>query len=241
MATLTGGSGVGEPEETAVKPLTRWGRTRRLAGAVALATVFVVGVAPTRVDAQGTPFGTLTLWEVQEYLRFKTGDDPASIVARLAHATLVGEATGQVCVYTAPCPVDAAAWSQVSLTTLVGSVGGGFNVLADTNPDSPLLSDLVFVTFTTISGRMDLRPAVLFLQSSGASGAPVALIDGTWGNRQLGLRGTLRGTFFIPVPAGCPTGFAYLDETATFVRCLEYADFSLGAPMTMLQVTLLKS
>ncbi len=192
------------------------------------------------------PFATVTASEVQEALRFKKADDMESIIIRLANATLVGKATGGICVGSADCPIDGRAESSVNLSTGQGPFSGTFDLLMDTNPGSPLLMDLVLTGRVKVQGTLNLGPALLFLQSGG--GAPVAFINGTWTSRDLHASGEIAGTFFIPIPSAllgksCDMGWAYYNPLATptvFFQCLKMENFSLGAPVVQLKADLTK-
>lgn len=184
------------------------------------------------------PFGKVTAWEIQEFLLFKTGDDEDSIIRRLATATLVGHATDGLCALVGqnPCAIDGRAQSSVDVSTGVGTITGTFDILLDTNPDGPLLMDLVLAGKVKLHGTLDLRPAFLFMKGMG--GAPVALASGTWRSRELGAQGGFTATFLIPIPSpACSPplglGFAYYNPLASplLFQCLTPNDFSLGAPV----------
>jgi len=186
------------------------------------------------------PFATVTAWEIQEFLRFKTGDDEDSIVRRLANATLVGHATHGLCALTPgqdPCALDGRARSSVDLSTGLGPISGTFDILFDTNPGSPLLMDLVIAGTVELEGVLDLRAAL--------GGAPVAFASGTWKSKKLHARGTFTATFLIPIPAlligqSCDMVFAYYNPFAPTFECLTLGDFSLGAPVVKVTADLTK-
>jgi hypothetical protein len=229
-------------------------------GSLLLAIVVgIVGLvpasAPAREDREETSFATVVLWEVQEYLRLKQGGFRDNIMFRLANATLVGDATDGLCppspagAEPVPCAMDARARSAVNTETGVGPIAGNFNILVDTDPASPLLSDLVLFATGSLEGTLDLRPVVLAQQTGGAFGGPVAPASGRWRSRNLDARGRFVGGFLIPVPAPCDLGFAYVnlpvklpgvDEPQQLIpldlappfQCLQHADFSLGSPVT---------
>lgn len=190
----------------------------------------------------------VTLWEVQEYLRLKAGSHEDNIAFRLANATLVGDATDGLCAGTgvAQCAMDARARSTVSLETGVGPISGAFNILVDSDPNSPLLSDLVLVATGTLSGTLDLRP-VLLLKQGLPGGAPVAPAQGRWRSRELDVRGSFSGAFLVPVPAAAlglhcspepAKDFMYFNPAGPGTGCLTDADFSLGIPVTKFVGTL---
>jgi len=188
------------------------------------------------------PFATVTAWEIQEFLRFKTGDDGDSLTRRLGNATLVGQATDGLCALAgqSPCALDGRARSSVDLSTGLGPISGTFDILLDTNPGSPLLMDLVLAGTVELDGVLDLRPAL--------GGAPVAFASGTWKSRKLHARGSFTATFLIPVPdflAGAPgacgaTVFAYVNPFTQSFDCLTLGDFSLGAPVVKVTAELTK-
>jgi len=217
-----------------------------VAGLLPMLGLFLLMPSPT-LALEKVPFGSVTASEVQEFLRFKTGEDEESIVLRLANATLVGQGTGGLCGASSqdPCPLDAHAQSSVDLSTGQGPVSGTFNLLTDINPGSPLLMDLVRVGTVKIDGTLNLGPALLFAQSGGAAGAPVASVNGTWKSRELRAHGEFAGMFLIPIPIQsplCAMGWAYYNPLATPVlfQCLTLQNFSLGAPVVQLRADLAK-
>jgi len=230
---------------------------RVLVAAVALLVIGLPGVAAAAEQF----FAGVTLWEVQEYLRLKSGSHSDNLMFRLANATLVGDATAGLCapVGVETCAMDARATSTVSLSTGTGPITGAFNILLDSNPNSPLLSDLVLVATGTLHGTLDLRLVSLFVESTNTpgtpppAGGPVAPAQGRWRSRELDARGSFIGGFLVPVPSApfaafggpCATGFAYLNfafspvpgpvlpvDVAPMFQCLEPSDFSLGSPVT---------
>jgi hypothetical protein len=183
-----------------------------------------------------TPFATLQLYEVQEGTDLKGPDDDPRL--RLANASLVGTASGGLCTAGQdPCAFDTRALSHVPLAKGVGELQGDFQVLFDTmlNPGH-LLSDLVLVATGSVKGTLDLRPLLGGTQ-------PIALMAGRWQSRQIGARGTFKGTFLVPFPdptKTCATGFAYLDPDAG-LQCLTPAETSLGRPVTKVVATFLRT
>lgn len=84
--------------------------------------------------------------------------------------------------------------------------------------------DLVLAGTGTLEGTLDLGPALLFAQTLGAAGSPVALARGTWKSRELRAHGAYTGTFLIPIPSAalapqfgrsCAMGWAYFNPLAT--------------------------
>lgn len=220
-------------------------------GIIGAALVPVLGLLllmPSAALAE-EPFATVTAWEIQEFLRLRTGDDDDSVTRRVANATLVGHATGGLCVLVGqdPCAIDGRARSSVNLSTGLGPISGTFDVLFDMDTASPLLMDLVLAGTADLDGVLDLRPALLFNVNPLASGAaPVAFASGTWKSKKLHARGTFMATFLIPIPdflAACPAvGLAYYNPLATPVvyECLGPGDFSLGAPVVKVTADLTK-
>jgi hypothetical protein len=227
-------------------------RIRWQSRGLVVALAVTVGLLPGLAAAEETFFARITLWEVQEYLRLKASSHRDNIAFRLANATLVGDASDGLCAGTgaAECAMDARARSTVSLKTGSGPISGAFNILLDTNPGSPLLSDLSLVASGTLEGTLDLNPVLLFLATEGAVGAPVAPAQGRWRSRELDARGSFSGAFLIPIPSAklmamfgrpdCERKFAYFNPlTAPLVLdCLGDADFSLGIPVTKFVGTL---
>lgn len=242
------------------------GRVTRAVGSLLLAVVVgTLGLLPAVVEARdrrGSPppaekeFATVTAWEVQEFLRLKQGGYRGNILFRLANATLVGDATDGLCPPAPtgetplPCAFDARARSSVNTKTGTGPIIGNFNILVDTDPKSPLLSDLVLFAAGSLNGTLDLRPVVLAQETGGAYGGPVAPASGRWRSEDLDASGHFAGGFLIPVEyPGCPRGFVYLNlpvllpgedepqqliplELADPFQCLGDGDFSLGSPVT---------
>jgi hypothetical protein len=241
----------------------------RAVGSLLLAVVLgTVGLLPAVGEAkhkkdppkpqEETDFATVTAWEVQEFLRLKKGGFRDNILFRLGNATLVGDATDGLCPPAPtgetplPCAFDARARSHVNTKTGIGPISGNFNILVDTDPKSPLLSDLVLFAAGSLDGTLDLRPVVLAQQTGGEFGGPVAPASGRWRSEDLDASGHFVGGFLIPVevPAAyCGRGFAYVNmpvrlpgydepqqlislELAAPFQCLEDGDFSLGSPVT---------
>lgn len=191
-------------------------------------------LAATPIAAQ--TYDTPTAWEVQENVKFTP-------TRRIAQATLVGRADGNLCQGdTLSCPIDLTATSRVALSgpeAGTGPITGTFRVLVDSNPDlsSPYLSDLTIVRTGSISGTLDLTLLLLFQDSAGALGAPIATVSGTWSAAKPAAHGTFTGTFHVPIPVGnCSLGWAYFDDPD--VQCLSGTDFSLDVPITRLNATL---
>jgi hypothetical protein len=206
-------------------------------GAVLVPVLGLLLLVPSAALAE-EPFATVTAWEIQEFLRFKTGDDEDSIVRRLGNATLVGHATDGLCALAGqnPCALDGRARSSVDLSTGLGPISGTFDILLDTNPGSPLLMDLVLAGTVEFDGVLDLRPALF-------GGAPVALASGTWKSKKLHARGSFSATFLIPIPDStgtCGLGLAYYNPFAGTYDCLAFGDFSLGAPVVKVTAELTK-
>lgn len=213
----------------------------RLLGSLLLAAA-LVGLSPVLAYAQA-PIAVVSLWEIQEFVRFKPADEPGEVTRRLADAALVGVAVGGICppgtaTITTPigsgCAVGLRATSRVDLTTGTGPISGTVNILADV--PATLVPDPVLVAATgSLKGTLDLGPALTFLATGGAAGIPTGDVTGTWRIKELKLRGTLAGLFQIPVPSGaCDLGFAYVNPTGALglptVQCLGLSDFSLGVP-----------
>jgi len=203
----------------------------------------VVSHAKGKRGGDATPFATLRLYEVQEGTDLK--GNPLHPAMRLANAALVGKASGGVCTAGQdPCDFDTTATSQVPFDKGVGPIQGDFQVLFDTmlNPGH-LLSDLVLKAKGSIDGTLDLRQLLGGTQ-------PLAFIDGRWKSKDLGVRGTFTGTFFVPtttIPTDpgasdpCPdTHFAYFDPSSG-LQCLVSTEFSLGRPVTKVVATFLKT
>lgn len=216
----------------------RWMLAVAVAAGLGLAPA--VSRAQTRAQTRGndsTPFATVKAYEVQEGTDLK-GDNPQDPVLRLANASLVGMASGGLCTAGQdPCPFDTLAISRIPLHFGVGPLNGNFQVLFDTmmNPGH-LLSDLVLVAKGSVHGTLDLRPLL-------NRTAPMALMQGTWRSRALGVRGTFSGTFLVPFPdptKQCATGFAYLDPVVG-LQCLEPNETSLGRPVTKVVATFVKT
>jgi hypothetical protein len=238
----------------------------RAVGALLAVVVGIVGLLSAVADAHDKkkpkpppaerPFANVTAWEVQEFLRLKQGGYRDNIVYRLANATLVGDASGGLCppatpgIAPLPCGFDAKANSNVNTQQGTGPINGNFHVLVDSDPKSPLLSDLVLFARGTLNGTLDLRPVVLAQQTGGVYGGPVAPASGRWRSEDLDENGSFTGGFLIPVEyPGCPRGFAYVNvpvlmpgedepqqliprELAEPFQCLADGDFSLGSPVT---------
>jgi hypothetical protein len=191
-------------------------------------------------------FATLKLYEVQEGTDLRVRGQAA--VLRLANATLVGTATGDICDATAipgvpaqdPCAFDTTAISRVPLDRGTGDLDGDFQLLRDAFPEQQLLSDLVLVAKGGVEGTIDLRPLL-----NPTNPQPVAFMEGRWKSKKLGVKGTFTGTFFVPFadPTGtCTTGYAYVDPSnPNAVQCLEPSEFSLGLPVTKVLATFLKT
>ncbi len=216
-------------------------------GAALVPVLGLVLLMPSAALAE-EPFATVTAWEIQEFLRFRTGDDDDSITRRVANATLVGQATDGLCelVGQDPCAIDGRARSSVDLSTGLGPISGTFDILFDMDPGSPLLMDLVHAGTAEFHGVLDLRPALLFNVNPLAPGAaPVAFASGTWKSKKLHARGTFTATFLIPIPdpfGTCGGGPAYFNPLASPVvyQCLTLGDFSLGAPVVKVTADLTK-
>jgi len=191
-----------------------------------------------------TEFAKLKLYEVQEGTDLRArGNAP---VLRLANATLVGTATGDICAATAtpntppqdPCAFDTTAISRVPLDRGKGDLDGDFQLFVDSMPDQQLLSDLVVVAKGGVEGTIDLTP-LLF------EGRPIATMEGKWKSRKLGVKGTFTGTFFVPFPdptGTCSTEFAYAHPSvANAILCLEPNEMSLGNPVTKVLATFMKT
>jgi hypothetical protein len=187
-------------------------------------------------DHPREPFATLTLYEVQEATDLKGPDDDPRL--RLANASLVGTASGGMCTAGQdPCAFDTKAVSHIPLAKGYGELQGDFQVMFDTmlNPGH-LLSDLLLVATGSVQGTLDLRPLLGGTQ-------PIALMEGKWKSRQIGARGTFKGTFLVPFPdptKSCPTGYAYLDPE-TGLQCLMPTETSLGRPVTKVVATFYKT
>jgi hypothetical protein len=217
-----------------------------LRGAVVAMVACGLWLAPVASQAKdkrkGDPtFATLQLYEVLEGTDLK-GNPPA---LRLANAALVGKSSGGVCTAGQdPCDFNTLATSHVPFDTGVGPIKGDFQVLFDTllNPGH-LLSDLVVKATGSIDGTLDLRPLLSGTQ-------PLAFMNGKWKSKDIGVRGTFTGTFFVPtttIPedAGgsdlCPeTHFAYFDDSGNHL-CLTITEFSLGRPVTKVLATFVKT
>jgi hypothetical protein len=198
-----------------------------------------------RGGGEPTLFATLRLYEVQEGTDLRVRGQAA--VLRLANATLVGTATGDICDATAmpgvpaqdPCAFDTTAISRVPLDRGKGDLDGDFQLLFDSIPDQQLLSDLVLVAKGGVEGTIDLTPLL------SDNPQPFATMEGKWKSKKLGVKGTFSGTFFVPfpVPTGtCATGWAYVDRPGgTGLVCLELNEKSLGNPVTKVIATFLKT
>jgi hypothetical protein len=201
-----------------------------------------------RGGGEPTLFATLKLYEVQEGTDFRVrGQAP---VLRLANATLVGTATGEICDATAmpgvpaqdPCAFDTTALSRVPLAPgdEQGDLDGDFQLLFDAFPQQQLLSDLVLVAKGEVEGTIDLRPLL-----DPTNPQPIAFMEGRWMSKKLGVKGTFTGTFFVPFPdptGTCATGYAYIDRPGgTGLVCLEPNETSLGNPVTKVIATFLKT
>src|SRR5262249_38759360 len=153
---------------------------------------------PARAE---TPLAQVTLYEVDEALKFKTrGHDTHAVLARLASASLLGGATD---VYALPntnsvfktgAYVKADASSNVSLATLRGPVRGTINLLQDTDLERNSLDTLLITGVVDISAELDLTPT--------ASKIPMAPIQGRWRAEYSRQRGTFAGVFLIPFDVG---------------------------------------
>lgn len=192
-----------------------------------------------------TLYATLKLYEVQEATDLRVRGQAA--VLRLANATLVGTATGDICDATAmpgvpaqdPCAFDTTAISRVPLDRGKGDLDGDFQLLFDSIPDQQLLSDLVLVAKGGVEGTIDLTPLL------SDNPQPFATMEGKWNSKKLGVKGTFTGTFFVPFPdptGTCATGWAYVDRPrGTGLVCLEPNEMSLGNPVTKVIATFLKT
>lgn len=197
-----------------------------------------------RGGGEPTLFATLKLYEVQEGTDLRArGNAP---VLRLANATLVGTATGAICAATAtpdtppqdPCAFDTTAISRVPLDRGYGDLEGDFQLLFDSMLDQQLLSDLVLVAKGDVEGTIDLRPLLFHNQ-------PIATAEGKWKSRELGVKGTFTGTFFVPFPdptGACSTDYTYVDPSdPSKFQCLEPSEFSLGVPATKVIATFMET
>lgn len=193
-----------------------------------------------------TLFATLRLYEVQEGTDLRVRGQAA--VLRLANATLVGTATGDICDATAmpgvpaqdPCAFDTTAISRVPLDRGKGDLDGDFQLLFDAFPQQQLLSDLVLVAKGEVEGTIDLRPLL-----DPTNPQPIALMEGRWKSKKLGVKGTFTGTFFVPFPDAtgtCATGYAYIDRPGgTGLVCVKPNEKSLGNPATKVIATFMKT
>lgn len=245
MAIGADGSRIGGEEVMRTGKFDGGGNFRWAVVALVASGLWLAPAVSRAKDRRGggdpTPFATLQLYEVLEGTDLK-GNPPA---LRLANAALVGKSSGGVCTAGQdPCDFNTLATSRVPFNTGVGPIKGDFQVLFDTmmNPGH-LLSDLVLKATGSIDGTLDLRPLLSGTQA-------LAFMNGKWKSKDIGVRGTFTGTFFVPtttIPedAGgsdlCPeTHFAYFDASGGFV-CLTSDEFSLGRPVTKVVATFLKT
>ncbi len=210
-----------------------------------LIAVGLVAMAPAaRAE---TPVARLTLYEVDEALKFKPhGHDTDAVQARLAQASLLGTAVDVVAlkdgtVFKTGAFVKADASSDVSLATLVGPVRGTVNLLTDLDPTRNSLDTLLITAVLDIKAELDLSPT--------ASKVRMAPIRGDWraqGKRQ---RGGFTGAFLIPFSLDGKTYF-YLNPAAIvpgftckgplvnvgppfgYLCMVDSTEFVLGIPMT---------
>jgi len=223
-------------------------RGRNLGICVVLAAIAVVMSGPLAARAE-SPIAQVTLYEVDEALRFKThGHDTAAVQARLAQASLLGISGDVVAltnnaVFQNGAFVKADASSAVNVATLRGPVSGTINLLSDIDPTRNSLDTLVITSVLEIKGELDLTPT--------ASKIPMAPIQGRWRVSRGHARGTYSGVFLIPFDIGggnyfyldpAPYGFqckgAVLSGTPLGNLCQVHStEFVLGIPMTKALLT----
>jgi len=202
---------------------------------------------PARAE---TPLARVTLYEVDEALKFKArGHDTDAVMARLAQASLLGVAGDIVPVddkngiFKAGSFIKADASSNVSLATLVGPVRGTINLLTDTNPYRNSLDTLQITTVLDITAELDLRPTAIPV--------PMAPIDGRWRAQHGKARGYFGGVFLIPFSVDGGKTYYYLDPEVVLpgagFKCKGWSgggycqvhstEFVLGIPMTKALLT----
>jgi len=211
-----------------------------LSGAVVLATT---GIA----SAQNA-----VLYEVTEAMKLKKGHSE-SAQARVATAALMGWVQGgsSLCpawltaaMNSSTCAISAVAQDSIKLATGQGPVHGKFAVTMQ--GDNPVDGPELVIVEGSLSGRIDLSPAVL-----GWNGTqiPLGTITGRWSARGTrggpleGLRtgGTLTGTFRLPF-LGPEGGAAYMLNPFAYPGPRSYAaveprELSLGVPTVRLELS----
>jgi len=220
----------------------------KLGAAVVAAAVAVVAIAPRPARAE-TPIAQVTLYEVDEALKFKKrGSDVDAVMTRLANASLLGGATDVQALVDNPIfvtgsYVKADAASNVNTATLSGPVHGTINLLQDLDPTRNSLDTLLITQVLDINATLDLSPT--------ASKIPMAPITGRWRVANSRVRGTFQGVFLIPFDIGggnyfyldpSPWGFkckgALLEGTPMGTLCQVHStEFVLGIPMTKALLT----
>lgn len=220
-----------------------------------MAAIAVVMSGPLAARAE-TPIAQVTLYEVDEALRFKkAGHDTDAVQARLAQASLLGSArdvcalpiTNGECanangIFRTGAFVKADASSNVNVATLRGPVNGTINLLYDMDKSRNSLDTLVITSVLEIKGELDLTPT--------ASKIPMAPIQGQWRVSRGHQRGSYSGVFLIPFDIG-GGNYAYLDPAQFGFKCkvqpnalaayglcpVDSTEFVLGIPMTKALLT----
>lgn len=179
------------------------GRSRtRVFGSILLSVVAAfVWLTPAPAAADEL-FATLTVSEVQEFLRLRPGHDLGAFRARLANASLTGMATLGLCTPTgvADCVIGIRASSRVNLQKgFTGPITGEIKTLID-NPTTPppIVDNVLVVATTSFRGTIDLCAAPTLDPDNPC--APVGTAQGTWNSRDLRAHGTFNGLFQVPIP-----------------------------------------
>ncbi len=210
------------------------GRSRtRVFGSILLSVVAAfVWLTPAPAAADEL-FATLTVSEVQEFLRLRPGHDLGAFRARLANASLTGMATLGLCTPTgvADCVIGIRASSRVNLQKgFTGPITGEIKTLID-NPTTPppIVDNVLVVATTSFRGTIDLCAAPTLDPDNPC--APVGTAQGTWNSRDLRAHGTFNGLFQVPIPAtlaGLPAGTCDIATTLNIDMTLELL---LGPPV----------
>src|SRR5438876_9048539 len=191
-------------------------RSRLFSVWLALVAVLMVLVLPLPARAE-TPVAWVTLYEVDEALKFKPrGHSAEAVIARLAQASLLGGPTDVSAapdtssVFQTGMYVKADARSNVSLSTLRGSVQGTIQLLTDMESERLSLDTLLVTGVLDIRGELDLTTAAK---------TATAPITGRWRAEHSRDRGTFTGIFLIPFAYG--GGYYYINpaRVASGFKC----------------------